>query len=69
MVDRGLTKEAAAALLSQSPRSLADPRWRRRVGLRATRVGRMRFLESEVMKLLRRGLEPFPKGEDKESGT
>jgi len=56
--DRGLTKDQAAMSLGASPNSLADPRWRRRVGLRATRVGRsLRFLESDVQSLLRRGRE------------
>ncbi len=60
MHDRALTKEEAATRLGQSPRSLADPRWRRRVGLRATRVGRnLRFLESDLVKLLNRGMERF----------
>ena len=63
MHDRALTKEEAAARLGQSPRSLADPRWRRRVGLRATRVGRsLRFLESDLVRLLNRGLERIPEG-------
>ncbi len=63
MHDRALTKEEAATRLGQSPRSLADPRWRRRVGLRATRVGRnLRFLESDLVRLLNRGLERIPEG-------
>ncbi len=63
MHDRALTKEEAATRLGQSPRSLADPRWRRRVGLRATKVGRnLRFLESDLVKLLNRGLERIPEG-------
>ncbi len=63
MHDRALTKEEAATRLGQSPRSLADPRWRRRVGLRATRVGRnLRFLESDLERLLNRGLERIPEG-------
>ncbi len=61
MADRALTKKEAAARLGQSPRSLGDPRWRRRVGLRATRVGRsLRFLESDVERLLKQGLERLP---------
>ncbi len=63
MHDRALTKEEAAARLGQSPKSLADQRWRRRVGLRATRVGRsLRFLESDLVRLLNRGLERIPEG-------
>ncbi len=56
--DRALTKEEAAVVLGHSAKSLADPRWRRRVGLRATRVGSsLRFMESEIRGLLRRGRE------------
>ena len=63
MHDRALTKEEAATRLGQSPRSLADPRWRRRVGLRATKVGRsLRFRESDLERLLNRGLERIPEG-------
>ena len=59
---RVLTTAQAASLLAVSPKSLADARWRRRVGLRATRVGRsLRFLESELERLLARGLEQLPK--------
>jgi hypothetical protein len=58
MRDRALKKELAAEILSQAVSTLADPRWRRRVGLRATKVGRsLRFLESDIQSLLRRGLE------------
>lgn len=58
MRDRALKKDEAAQLLGHSVSTLADPRWRQRVGLRATRVGRsLRFLESDVQSLLRRGRE------------
>lgn len=58
MRDRALKKELAAEILGQAVSTLADPRWRRRVGLRATKVGRsLRFLESDIQSLLRRGLE------------
>jgi hypothetical protein len=57
-MDPVLTKEHAAQLLSLSPRSLADPRWRRRAGLRAVRVGGvLRFRHSDLLELLARGLE------------
>lgn len=56
--NRALTKDEAALILGVSPNSLADSRWRRRVSLRATRVGRsLRFLESDIQSLLLRGLE------------
>jgi hypothetical protein len=58
--DRALTKGEAALILGVSPKSLADSRWRRRVSLRATRIGKcLRFLESEVKRVLRKGLEEF----------
>jgi hypothetical protein len=57
-MDPVLTKEHAAQLLSLSPRSLADSRWRRRAGLRAVRVGGvLRFRHSDLLDLLARGLE------------
>jgi hypothetical protein len=61
-IDQLFTKELTAQLLSVSPRSIADPRWRRRAGLRAVRVGGvLRFRRSDVVELLARGLEQgFP---------
>lgn len=56
--DRALTKCEAAYVLGVRPTSIGDSRWRKRIGLRATRVGKsLRFLESEVNRVLRRGLE------------
>ncbi len=61
MSDRALHKVEAARLLGLSPKSLQDRRWRLRVGLKATRVGRcLRFRESDLLKLLARGLERHP---------
>lgn len=55
---RGLTKLQTATVLGLSPNTVADPRWRRRVGLRAVRVGRaLRFMESDVLELVERGRE------------
>ena len=68
MRDRALKKEHAAEILGHSATTLADPRWRLRVGLRATRVGKsLRFLESEVRRVLQSGLEEF--GSDRQSLT
>ncbi len=62
MRDRGVSKFEAASILGVSPKSVEDVRWRRRVGLRATRVGRcLRFRENDLLKLLERGLERFPR--------
>ncbi len=58
---RALSKERAAEILGQQPSTVGDPRWRRRVGLRATRVGRsLRFIERDLITLLRRGMEKVP---------
>jgi hypothetical protein len=57
---RALSKEEAAPVLGASPHSLADRRWRQRVGLRATRIGRsLRFQESDLEGVLQRGREHF----------
>ncbi|MBI3988771.1 MAG: helix-turn-helix domain-containing protein [candidate division NC10 bacterium] len=61
MTDRALTKEEAAVFLGQSPNTLADRRWRQRVGLRATKIGKsLRFRESDLLRFLERGLEVLP---------
>ena len=53
-------KYETARLLGGSPRSIEDARWRRRVGLRATRIGRsLRFLDFHIQQVLDRGLEPL----------
>lgn len=55
---RALSKEQAAEILRQKPSTVGDPRWRRRVGLPATRIGRsLRFIERDVQDLLKRGRE------------
>ena len=62
MPERALTKTEAATLLGVSPKSIQDKRWRLRVGLPATRIGRcLRFRERDCVKLLERGLEKFPR--------
>jgi Helix-turn-helix domain len=61
--DRALAKEKAASLLGLSPNTLADRRWRARVGLHAVRVGgRLRFEEKEILKLLERSRESHSEG-------
>jgi hypothetical protein len=55
---QALRKERAAKLIDVSPRTIADPRWRRRVGLRAVRIGGvLRFRRSDLLELLARSLE------------
>ncbi len=60
MINQAVNKIRAAAILGVRPATISDPRWRRRVGLRATKVGGcLRFLESELNELLERGKEKF----------
>ena len=50
-----VSARAAARLLGYAPRSLTDPRTRRRIGLKAYRVmatGTIRFKRDEVLSLL-----------------
>lgn len=57
-LDRARTCKQAAEILGVSPRSVSDRRWRRRIGLRALRVGgSLRFLETDLMKVLHSRLE------------
>ena len=59
--DRGLDKYQVAHRLGVSPRTIEDPRWRLRVGLRAVRVGRtLRFRESDLLRLIERSVERLP---------
>jgi hypothetical protein len=61
MSERALSAKVAAEMLSLSPRSLADRRFRLRLGLQARRIGgRIVFLESDLLRLLERGREPWP---------
>lgn len=62
MGERALNVIEAAKMLSLSPRSLADRRFRIRLGLQARRLSRRKivFLESDLLKLLERGREPLP---------
>lgn len=58
MTKKALTKEEAARYLGLSPRSLADARWRNRVGMPAVKIGRsLRFLLSDLQKLIKRSRE------------
>jgi len=60
-VDRALTANEAALILGVAPRSLLDPRYRVRIGLPATRIGRsLRFHTADVERVLRRGRERLP---------
>ena len=53
------TPERLALLLRLAPNTIRDERWRRRVGLRACRVGgALRFLRQDVEAVFRRGREP-----------
>ena len=61
MLQKSLNIDEAARLLSISPRSLADRRYRLRLGLAARKIGRrIIFLEEDILKLLERGKERFP---------
>lgn len=63
--DRGLDKHQVAYRIGVSPRTVEDPRWRVRVGLRAIKVGRtLRFRESDVLRFLDRSVERLP-GEER----
>ena len=60
---RLLTPEEAAQRLGLSPRSLCDKRYRFRIGLPATKIGRrIGFAESDVEKLINRGREKLSVG-------
>lgn len=61
MVDRALTPDQAALRLGFHAETLKDPEFRRRVGLPAVRIGRsLRFLESDVLRIIEKGRECFP---------
>lgn len=56
-----LRASEAAQLLGVSERSLSDRRFRFRLGLTATKVGRcLRFDEAELQKVIERGRERLP---------
>ena len=60
---RLLSVDEAAERLGVSPRSLADRRWRARVGLVTTKIGRRAlFRESDIDKLILRGVERLTAG-------
>jgi len=59
--------EEAAKLLKVSPRSLADRRYRLRLGLSGRKIGRrLIFVEGDLLRLLDAGRELFP-GEGRRS--
>lgn len=61
MRERALSVSEASEMLSLSPRSLSDRRFRIRLGLQARRIGgRIVFLESDLLRLLERGREAMP---------
>jgi hypothetical protein len=62
MAERAMGVDEASRLLSISPRSLADRRFRARIGIQARRIGKRRivFLESDLLRLLERGKESLP---------
>lgn len=56
-----LSPQDVSRVLGVARQTPYDVRWRRRVGLRARRVGRkLRFLEEDVWQLLDRGAERLP---------
>ncbi len=55
---RVLTVKACADRLGIAPGTLRDPRWRQRVGLPLTRIGRrVGFVEEDVERVIQRGRE------------
>ncbi len=67
-LSRSVNKAAAGDLLGLKASTLADPRWRKRVGLRAFRVGgALRFREQDVLAMIAAGLERFADAERKET--
>lgn len=64
MDQRAVTLEQAAEILGVSPRSLADKRFRYRVGLAARHVGKkIVFVRADLDAVLERGRERLPGGE------
>jgi hypothetical protein len=58
---KALDLRRAATYVGSSPRTLADARWRERVGLPATRIGRrLVFLIRDLDALLTRSREQMP---------
>lgn len=58
--DQVFTADEAAQFLKCSPNVLRDPEWRRRIGLRAIRVGRsLRFLKHDLLQFLEERKEIF----------
>ncbi len=58
---RALDVDSAARLLGVSPRSLADRRYRKKLGLPATKIGRRTvFREADLLSVLERGRQQLP---------
>jgi len=58
---RTLTVDEAALVLKISPRSLADRRYRMRLGIPARKVGRrLVFAETDLLQLLEQSRETLP---------
>lgn len=59
-MDQAINKKRAAEILGVKSAAISDPRLRRRVISRATKVGGcLRFLDSELKKNLKGGKEKF----------
>ncbi len=56
MQDRGLDKYQVAYRLGVKDATVADRRWRQRVGLLGVKIGGViRYMESDVMRLIEQG--------------
>ena len=55
-----LTTDEAAQFLRCSPNVLRDPEWRRRIGLRAVRIGKsLKFLKRDLLQFMEERKEIF----------
>ena len=55
-----LTTDEAAQFLRCSPNVLRDPKWRRRIGLRAVRIGKsLKFLKRDLLQFMEERKEIF----------
>ncbi len=62
-MERLVLPDEVAAVLRIAPRTLYDRRWRRRVGLRAVKIGHvLRFSSSEIMRFVERHGETVTEG-------
>lgn len=56
-----ISRSEAARRLNIKPSSLADKRYRARIGLQVVKIGRsVKFLESDIERLIKRGHEKLP---------